>query len=46
MEDGGFDVWITDALWDDVRTVRLVEVWNTVDGFAYEQELVLLPDTD
>jgi hypothetical protein len=39
-EAGGYHVWITDAIWDDVRTLRLVEVWGNEVEFEYRQELL------
>ena len=42
-EDAGYDVFVTDALWDDVVTVRVVEVWGDAAGFEYVQDLVEVP---
>ena len=39
-DDGGYHVWVTDALYDDTRTVRLVQVWGDGATFQYRQELV------
>ncbi len=38
--DGGYEVFITDATWDDDNRVRLVEVWGNGLRFEYTQELV------
>jgi len=36
----GYDVFVTDATWDDVNRVRLVEVWRDDEGFSYMQEVI------
>jgi hypothetical protein len=41
--DAGYDLFITDAIWDDENTVRMVEVWGNGTRFAYEQELFIVP---
>ena len=38
--DGGYEVFITDATWDDDNRVRVVEVWGNGERFEYTQELV------
>ena len=43
LPDAGYSVYITDAIWDDENTVRLVEVHGNDAGFVYEQELVIVP---
>jgi hypothetical protein len=43
LPDAGYDVFVTDATWDDEVKVRLVEVWEADGRFTYEQELVLVP---
>lgn len=43
VEEGGYTVWVTDAVWDDVNTVRVVEVWGDGLRFEYAQELVIVP---
>lgn len=42
IEQGGYEVYVTDATWDDEITIRLVEVWGNELGFEYEHELVIL----
>ena len=39
FEDGGFEVFITDAVWDDEITIRLVQVWEDNSGFSYVHEI-------
>lgn len=41
--DGGYDVFVTDATWDDENTVRVVEVWGNGERFQLRQELVVVP---
>ncbi len=41
--DAGYDVFVTDATWDDENTVRLVEVWGNNARFELRQELVIVP---
>ena len=43
VEEGGYDVFVTDALWDDENTIRVVQVFGNGLQFSYEQELVILP---
>jgi len=40
--DAGYDVFVTDATWDDENTVRVVEVWSDDERFELRQELVLV----
>ncbi len=40
IEEGGYEMYVTDAVWDDTITVRMVEVWGNETRFVYEQELV------
>ena len=40
--DGSYEVFVTDATWDDENTVRLVEVWGNDARFEYRQRLVEL----
>ena len=42
VEEGGYEVYITDAIWDDVVTVRLVSVHGNGERYVYEQELVIV----
>jgi len=43
VPDGGYDVHVVDAVWDDVKTVRLVEVHSNGLRFSYEHELAIVP---
>lgn len=43
LDDGGYDVIVTDATWDDLNRVRLVEVWGDGAHFDYVQEVVVVP---
>ncbi len=43
MEALGFDVFITDATWDDDVTLRVVDVYRQGSSFLFEQEVVLIP---
>ena len=43
VEEGGYTVWVTDATWDDVNTVRLVKVYGDGERFEYDQELIEVP---
>ncbi|MBT3222080.1 MAG: hypothetical protein HN348_23655 [Proteobacteria bacterium] len=43
VEEGGYDVFATDATWDDTNRVRIVEVWGDGEHFEYVQELVDVP---
>ncbi len=43
VEDGGYEVYITDATHDDDNTLRVVQVLSNANRFAYQQELVVLP---
>jgi len=40
--DGSYEIFVTDATWDDEITIRLVEVWGNAARFEYRQELVVL----
>ena len=42
LEDGGFEVFVTDAIWDDEITIRMVEVWQNDHRVDYVQELIEL----
>lgn len=39
VDDGGYDVFVTDAVWDDEITVRLVDVQTDGARFSYAQTL-------
>ncbi len=41
--DGGYELYIVDAVWDDLKTIRLVEVWDNGETLSYEHELVIVP---
>lgn len=43
VEEGGYTAWVTDAVWDDVNTVRVVEVHSDGARVEYVQDLVILP---
>lgn len=43
IEAGGYEVVVTDAVFERGLTVRLVEVWTTPEGYALVQEEVVLP---
>lgn len=42
-EPAGYEVFVTDATWDDEVRVRLVEVWDDGRTLSYVQELVTVP---
>ncbi len=42
VQEGGYDVFVTDATWDDDNTVRVVQVSGNGTRYAYEQELVIV----
>ena len=42
IDAGGYEVFVTDATWDDEITLRVVEVWGDGARFEYRQELVVL----
>jgi hypothetical protein len=42
IDEGDYEVIITDATWDDEVTIRLVEVWGNGGRFEYRQELIEL----
>jgi hypothetical protein len=43
VDELGYDVLLTDATWDDVVTLRLIDVWQTSTATTYETELVVVP---
>lgn len=43
VDEGGYTVWVTDAVWDDEKTVRVVQVRGNGERFEYSQELVIVP---
>lgn len=45
VPDAGYDLHVTDAVWDDELSVRLVEVWTDGEGFRPTTEVVVI-DTD
>ena len=40
LEDGGFEVFVTDAIWDDEITIRMLEVWENELEFSYVHEMI------
>lgn len=40
VEHAGYEVYVTDAVWDDVITVRVIDVYQDAQGFLFEQELI------
>lgn len=42
VEGTGYTAWVTDAVFDDELTIRVVDVWGNGVRFDYEQELVEL----
>ena len=36
----GYDVYVTDATWDDVITLRILDVYQNEESVYYEQELI------
>ncbi len=43
VEDGGYTVFVTDAIWDDELTIRLLRVAGNGARFEFEHELIVLP---
>lgn len=42
LKEGGYDVFVTDATWDDENTIRIVEVWSDGATHEFRQELIVL----
>jgi hypothetical protein len=42
LADGSYDMFLTDAVWDDEATLRLVDVYADETGFVFEQRLVVV----
>ncbi|MCB9761159.1 MAG: hypothetical protein H6739_15065 [Alphaproteobacteria bacterium] len=42
VDDAGYTAWVTDAVWDDLITVRVVEVHGNGISHEYVQELVVV----
>ena len=42
IPESGYSIHITDALWDDENTVRVVEVSSDGQRFSFAQELVVI----
>lgn len=40
FEEAGFDYYVTNAVWDDMIAVRMVEVWENEAGFSFQQEII------
>jgi hypothetical protein len=36
----GYDLYITNAVWDDTITIRLLDVYQNADRVHFEQELI------
>ncbi|MBI4704374.1 MAG: metallophosphoesterase [Deltaproteobacteria bacterium] len=43
LSDAGYEVFVTDATWDDEVTIRLVGVREAEGTFKYRHELVVVP---
>lgn len=43
VPDAGYELHVTDALWDDVVEVRLVELWRDDAGVTARTEVVVVP---
>jgi len=43
LPESGYDVYVTDAVWDDSITLRVVEVWATNLRVSYQLEHVTVP---
>jgi hypothetical protein len=41
--DGKYELFITDATWDDRNTFRVVRVYESGTSFSYRQEIIALP---
>ncbi len=41
--EGGYTVFVTDAIWDDELTVRLLRVAGNGHRFEFEHELIVIP---
>lgn len=42
-ESKGFDVFVTDAVWDDDNVVRMIEVSGNGEVYEYDHEVVVVP---
>ncbi len=42
IDEGGYEVFVTDATWDDEVTVRVVEVWGDGQAVSFVQDLVIV----
>ena len=40
FEEAGFEYYVTNAIWDDQITVRMVEVWENEVAFTFQQEVI------
>lgn len=40
FEQAGFEYYVTNAVWDDQITVRMVEVWENEAEFSFQQEII------
>lgn len=43
VDEGGYTAWVTDAIWDDENTIRVVEVHTNGLTHTYVQDLVVIP---
>jgi len=43
VPDAGYELHVTDAIWDDEIELRLVELWRDGDGVRARTELVIVP---
>ena len=43
QQSEGFEVYATDAVWDDVKTVRMIQVSGNGEAYEYEHEIVVVP---
>ena len=41
--EAGYDVHLIDALWDDVMTIQVIDVYRDANGFVFEQENITVP---
>lgn len=40
FDSAGFNYYVTNAVWDDVIAVRMVEVWENEVEFSFQQEVI------
>ena len=39
----GYEVYVTNAVWDDVITIRMLDVYQNSNAVYFEQELIGFP---